>query len=90
MQATSTGSLDQRTDGASALPVPLLFTVPDPERLLVQSGLVRNQLEAELLRELEARVRQATLLHLADVSPDLVTMNSRLLLRDVDTGQHMT
>lgn len=90
MQASSPGSLDQRTDGASAQQVPLLFTVPDAERLLLQSGFVRNQLEAQLLRELEARVRQATLLDPADVPPDLVTMNSRVLLRESDTGRHMT
>jgi regulator of nucleoside diphosphate kinase len=68
----------------------LLFTVPDAERLLIQSGFVRNQLEAELLSELEARVRQAILLDPADVPADLVTTNSQLLLRDVDTGRHMT
>lgn len=90
MQATSPGSLDVRTDGASAQPVASLFTVPDAERLLIQSGFVTSQLEAELLSELEARVRQGALLDPADAPPDLVTMNSRLLLRDVDTGQHIT
>jgi regulator of nucleoside diphosphate kinase len=68
----------------------LLCTVPDAERLLIQSRFVRSQLEAELLSGLESRIRQATLLDPACVPPDLVTMNSRLLLRVLDTGHRMT
>jgi regulator of nucleoside diphosphate kinase len=54
---------------------------------LLQSRFVRNQLEAEILSELEARIRTAAkLLEPSAVPPDLVTMNSRIVLRDVDTG----
>jgi regulator of nucleoside diphosphate kinase len=67
----------------------LLITVPDAERLGIQSGFVRNQLEAVLLSDLEARIRQATLLDPADVPPDLVTMNSRVLLGELDTGRQV-
>jgi regulator of nucleoside diphosphate kinase len=90
VQTTSSFSLDQPVEGTSADLVSFFFTVPDAERLLIQSGFVRNQIEAELLCELESRISQATLLDPADVPPDLVTMNSRLLLRDVETGHRIS
>jgi regulator of nucleoside diphosphate kinase len=90
VQTTSSCSFDQPADRISAELGRFLFTVPDAERLQIQSGFVRNQLEAELLCDLESRISQATLLDPADVPPDLVTMNSRLLLRDVETGHPMT
>ncbi len=67
-----------------------LVSVPDAERLLLQSRFVKNQLEAELLRDLEARIRGAQLLEPSLVPPDLVTMNSQVLLREVDDGRELT
>lgn len=65
----------------------LLVSVPDSERLLLQFSFVRNQPEAEIFNELEARIRGAHLLDPSEVPPDLVTMNSRVLLRDLDRGR---
>lgn len=67
----------------------LLISVPDAERLALQWRFVKSRLEAEILSEIEARIRQATLLDPAAVPRDLVTMNSRVVLRDVVTGQHL-
>jgi regulator of nucleoside diphosphate kinase len=66
-----------------------LISVPDSERLLLQSRFVRNQLEAEILNELEARIRSARVLDPSAVPADLVTMNSQVLLRDVDSGRQL-
>ncbi len=67
-----------------------LITVPDAERLSLQSRFVRNQFEAEILSDLEARIRRAALLDPAMAPSDLVTMNSKVVLRELDTGrQHM-
>ncbi len=68
----------------------LFITVPDAERLLLQSRFVRNQLEAEILADIEALIMRATLVDPAAAPPDLVTMNSTIALREVDTGnQHV-
>lgn len=76
--------------GPASLAEPLLITIPDAERLALQSRFVRNQPEAEILSEIEARIRRATLLEPSAVPADLVTMNSRVALRDVETGrQHV-
>ena len=52
---------------------------------------MRNKVEAEILSDIEARIRRATLLQPATFVPgDLVTMNSRVVLREVSTGrQHV-
>ena len=77
-------------DEAARLTEPFLISVPDAERLALQSRFVRNQFEAEILSELGARIRRATLLEPSAVPGDLVTMNSRVVLREVDTGrQHV-
>ncbi len=69
---------------------PFLISVPDAERLALQSRFVRNQFEAEILEEIGARIRRATLLEPSAVPRDLVTMNSRVVLRETDTGrQHV-
>ena len=64
---------------------PCVISIPDAERLVLQSRFVRNQLEAEILSDIEARIRRATLLEPSAVPGDLVTMNSRVVLREVDT-----
>ncbi|MCL5743841.1 MAG: GreA/GreB family elongation factor [Acidobacteria bacterium] len=83
----ATASVDSlgRADEVSA--GGFLVTVPDAERLLLQSRFVKNQVEAGILDELESRIRQATLLDPSTAPPDLVTMNSTVALRDLDTGR---
>lgn len=83
------GSLITPTAEIPAPPGPLLISVPDAERLLLQSRFVKNSLEAEILIDLEARIRQAKLLEPSEVPPDLVTMNSQIVLRDVSRGRQM-
>jgi len=65
----------------------LLISTADAERLLLQTRFVTNQVEAELLNELETRIRYAQVLDPSAVPPDLVTMNSQVLLRDVESGR---
>lgn len=65
----------------------IVVGAPDAERLLLQSRFVTSQLEAEVLRGLELRVRSARVLDPSEVPPDLVTMNSRVLLRDLENGR---
>ena len=84
-----TSSIAECADRRSKAPADLLLAIPDAERLLIQSTFVRSRFEAQLLNDLECRIRQATLLDPADVPPDLVTMNSRLLLRDLDTSDQL-
>lgn len=70
-------------------PTQISISVPDAERLLLQSRFVRNQLEAVVLRDLESLVSNATTLDPSAVPPDLVTMNSQVVLREVDSGRQM-
>src|SRR4051812_48865886 len=76
-------SLDPYADANSAQ---LLISVPDAERLMLQSRFVSNQFEAEILGDLQTRIRAAKLLEPFAVPPDLVTMNSQVVLRDMDTS----
>jgi regulator of nucleoside diphosphate kinase len=89
MPQTAAGPLDKRADVLSAQPDAFLVTIPDAERLSLQSRFVTNQFEAEILSGLEARIRTAQLLDPSAVPRDLVTMNSRVVVRDVDTGERM-
>ena len=41
------------------------------------------------LRALEAELKQARVVTPADVPPDVITMNSKARLRDLDTGEEM-
>jgi regulator of nucleoside diphosphate kinase len=63
------------------------MSAPDAERLLLQSRFVRNRVEAEIYNNLEACIRKARLLDPSEVPPDLVTMNSQILLRDVENAR---
>jgi regulator of nucleoside diphosphate kinase len=68
----------------------LVLGIPDAERLLLQSRFVRNQLEAEILGDIEDRIRRATVLEPSAVPRDLVTINSRVVIREVNTcRQHL-
>jgi hypothetical protein len=64
-------------DGARQQTEPFVLSIPDAERLVLQSRFVRNKFEAEILSDIEARIRRATLLEPAAAPGDLVTMNSR-------------
>ena len=87
MSNAAIGAVDGYSDEVSSSPRPLRITVPDAERLLLQSRFIRNQFEAEIQGDLEMRIRGARLLDPFAVPPDLVTMNSQVILRDVDTGR---
>ena len=87
MSNAAVRSLDGYADEVSSPSAPLLISVPDAERLMLQSRFVRNQFEAEILGDLETRIRAAKPLDPFAVPPNLVTMNSQVILRDVDTGR---
>ena len=90
MPTTALNSHETSVDGTAAGTEPCVISIPDAERLVLQSRFVRNQLEAEILSDIEARIRRATLLEPSAVPGDLVTMNSRVVLREVDTcRQHV-
>jgi len=81
---------DSDMDGGSPPTEPLVLSIPDAERLLLQSRFVRNQLEAEILSDIEDRIRRATVLEPSAIPRDLVTINSRVVLREVNTcRQHL-
>jgi hypothetical protein len=86
MPTTTPDHFDTDVDAAVRRTEPLLISVPDAERLALQSRFVRNQFEAEILSEICERIRRATLLEPSAVPGDLVTMNSRVVLREVETG----
>lgn len=67
----------------------LLITVPDAERLLLQSAFARNRIEEEILHDLELKIRHTIPVDPESVPPDVVTMNSHVRLRDVETGRTM-
>lgn len=87
MATTIAGPLDTAADETGRPTEKFFISVPDAERLALQCRFVRSRFEAEILSEIEARIRNATLLEPAAVPRDLVTMNSQVVLRDVDTGQ---
>jgi regulator of nucleoside diphosphate kinase len=90
MATMTADSLDTRAHDTSPETGTILISVPDAERLALQCRFVTTRLEAEILSEIEALIRRATLLEPAAVPRDLVTMNSRVVLRDLDTGrQHV-
>jgi regulator of nucleoside diphosphate kinase len=89
MSMAATNSLKSGADEPVAQSAPFVISLPDAERLALQSRFVKNQLEAEILSDIEARIERAALLEPDAVPPDLVTMNSRVVLRDVDTGRRL-
>ena len=90
MPTSTAGPSEAPTDGVTQnAGAQFLVSAPDAERLLLQSGFVRNQLEAEILSELEVRIRGAHSLDPSAVPVDLVTMNSKILLRDVVSGRQV-
>src|SRR3954453_17475474 len=90
MSNTATCALDCYSNAGSSSVRPLLISVPDAERLMLQSRFVTNQFEAEIQSDLETRIRAAKPLDPFAVPADLVTMNSQIILRDVDSGRPYT
>ncbi len=64
----------------------LCITEPDAERLSVLHRFVKTRTEGEFLRRLEQEIAVAEVLDPRQVPPDLVTMNSRVLVRDLNSG----
>jgi hypothetical protein len=80
MPTATPDHFDTDIDVAAPRTEPFFISVPDAERLALQSRFVRNQLEAEILSEIGARIRRATLLEPSNVPGDLVTKGTTLTL----------
>lgn len=65
----------------------ICLSEPDAERLGVLHRFVRTPVEGSLLKNLEERIADADVVPPAEVPPDLVTMNSRVRVKDLNTGQ---
>ncbi len=90
MPTITPDNLNGEIETAALQTEPFLISIPDAERLALQSRFVKNQFEAEMLSEIEARIRRAILLEPSAVPGNLVTMNSRVVLREVGAGrQHV-
>ena len=53
-------SVESYADEVSLAPAPLLISVPDAERLMLQSRFVKSQFDAEIQGDLETRIRAAS------------------------------
>lgn len=73
-------------------PKNILITEPDMERLrhLLDSGRSSARREAEPLAMLEEELDRARTVSSSAVPPDVITMNSRVRLTDLHTGEEMT
>jgi len=63
----------------------------DLERLrkLLEGTRVWSSRDREHLERLDEELARAHVVSIADIPPDVVTMNSRLRLRDLDSGQDL-
>jgi len=59
-------------------------------RQLLEGTHVWNKKDRSYLEKLEEELDRAILVSSKDVPPDVVTMNSEVLVRDIDTGKEMT
>lgn len=66
------------------------LTEPDAERLTVLHRFVRTPVEGEHLRRLEETIADAEVMEPERIPPDVVTMNSRVLVRDLNSGTTAT
>ena len=80
MPTIAVNSHETSVDGARPQTEPSVISIPDAERLVLQSRFVRNQLEAEILSDIEARIRRATLLEPSAVPGDLVGDERRVAM----------
>ena len=66
----------------------IYITEADMKRLRPLIEVLKNSRDD--LRDLESELEHAHVIALADVPPDVVTMNSKARLRDLETGDEMT
>lgn len=64
----------------------------DLERLreLIEEARTRKTRDAKHLKELDYELSRAVVVNSKDIPSDVVTMNSRIVLEDLDTGEAMT
>ena len=69
-----------------------MVTESDYERLysLIESSRRLHQRDAERLDELENELNRAAIVKSSDVSSDVVTMNSRVRMKDLNSGRELT
>jgi regulator of nucleoside diphosphate kinase len=65
----------------------MCITEPDAERLSVLHRFVKTSVEGEHLRRLEEEIAEAKVVDPQQAPPDLVTMNSRVMVRDLSSGE---
>ena len=70
----------------------VVVTQSDYERLnsLIESSRRLHQRDAERLDELENELNRAAIVKSSDVSSDVVTMNSRVRMKDLNSGRELT
>lgn len=69
----------------------IFITEEDHEKLLQLIAGARQHRRRDLahIEQLDAELERAHLVPASEIPPDVVTMNSRVLLRDLDTGAEM-
>jgi regulator of nucleoside diphosphate kinase len=69
----------------------LYVTRRDYQRLtnMLEEALARNSRDSAFLKELAHELALAEAVEPKDVPPDVVTMNSRVILKDVESGEQM-
>jgi len=70
----------------------IFVTELDMKRLndMLMSGDVSHDRDNEHLRELEEELQQAIVVPPKDIPGDVITMNSKVRLKDLDSGKEMT
>lgn len=70
----------------------LVLTHADREELqwLIDSSRERRHVDVDRLDELENELRRAKVVQPGEIPPDLVTMNSRVRIKDLDSGRNFT
>lgn len=70
----------------------VVLTEADREQLqwLIDSSREQGHADAERLDELENELRRAVVVRSCEVQPDVVTMNSRVRIQDLDSGRDFT
>jgi regulator of nucleoside diphosphate kinase len=69
------------------MPISIRLTEPDAERLTVLHRFVRTPIEGEHLRRLEEKIADADVVEPEAIPADVVTMNSRVLVTDLNSGE---
>jgi regulator of nucleoside diphosphate kinase len=69
----------------------LFVTLRDYQRLtdMLEEALARNSRDSAFLKELAQELALAEAVEPQNVPPDVVTMNSRVILLDVESGEQM-